>query len=78
MHDAISAWFGGIGLPFDLLEVQHLPLYEMVEQLIALLPAPCKDDAGYLQAFRDNVLEFSTRQSHWMPSCIGGKRKPTA
>ncbi|MBP5764246.1 MAG: UvrD-helicase domain-containing protein [Bacteroidales bacterium] len=72
MHDAISAWFGGIGLPFDLLEVQHLPLYEMVEQLIALLPASCKDDAGYLQAFRDNVLEFSTRQSpsldaflHW-------------
>ncbi|MBR5716287.1 MAG: UvrD-helicase domain-containing protein [Bacteroidales bacterium] len=40
-------------------ELAHRPLYEMTEELIALLPEKaCQEDAPFLQAFRDLVLEF--------------------
>ncbi len=45
-------------------ELIHSPLYEMAEQLIALLPREAyKADATYLQAFRDLVLEYASSQS---------------
>ena len=44
-------------------ELAHRPLYEMVEELIALFPvAPQQQDAPFLQAFRDLVLEFEHTQ----------------
>ena len=40
-------------------ELAHRPLYEMTEELIALLPENARQqDAPFLQAFRDLVLEF--------------------
>ena len=40
-------------------ELAHRPLYEMTEELIALLPDIARqEDAPFLQAFRDLVLEF--------------------
>ena len=40
-------------------ELAHRPLYEMTEELIALLPDQARQqDAPFLQAFRDLVLEF--------------------
>ncbi|MBO4754795.1 MAG: UvrD-helicase domain-containing protein [Bacteroidales bacterium] len=40
-------------------ELAHRPLYEMTEELIALLPAKARQqDAPFFQAFRDLVLEF--------------------
>ncbi|MBR0038362.1 MAG: UvrD-helicase domain-containing protein [Bacteroidales bacterium] len=62
MQEAINAWFSGIKTPYDVLEAQNLPLYEMVEQLICHLPVDARQEAGYLQAFRDNVLEFCAKQ----------------
>ncbi len=42
-----------------LLRAAHRPLYEMVEELIALLPAEVRrSEEAFLQAFRDLVLEF--------------------
>jgi len=45
-------------------ELAHRPLYELVEELIALLPAEqTKLDRPFLQAFRDEVLDYSSKQS---------------
>ena len=44
-------------------ELAHRPLYEMTEELIALFPvAAQQQDAPFLQAFRDLVLEFEHTQ----------------
>lgn len=63
--EALSLYFGlaDEDRPFHP-ELIHHPLYEMTEQLIALLPSEAhKADASYLQAFRDLVLEFASSQS---------------
>ncbi len=45
-------------------ELAHRPLYEMTEELIALLPeAAKKSDEPFLQTFRDLVLEYTHSQS---------------
>jgi ATP-dependent exoDNAse (exonuclease V) beta subunit len=45
-------------------ELAHRPLYEMTEELIALLPKEAqKKDAPFLQTFRDLVLEYAHMQS---------------
>lgn len=64
-QEALSIYFS---LPQDrrpfMPGLAHRPLYEMAEHLIAHLPAQViRDDAPYLQAFRDAVLEFSCMQS---------------
>ena len=42
----------------------HRPLYEMCEELIDRLPAKARqEDAPFLQALRDLVLEFGSKQS---------------
>lgn len=45
-------------------ELSHRPLYEMTEELIALLPEgePKRADAPFLMAFRDMVLEYVRTQ----------------
>lgn len=45
-------------------ELAHRPLYELCEELISLLPADAaRKDRPFLQAFRDVVLEYSSKQS---------------
>lgn len=45
-------------------ELTHRPLYELVEELITYLPAKAvRRDRPFLQAFRDVVLEYSSKQS---------------
>ncbi len=72
MEQAIDRWFNQKDPVYNVLELQNLPLYEMVEQLIAHLPQTTQQDTGYLQAFRDILLEFCAKQGpsldaflHW-------------
>lgn len=45
-------------------ELAHRPLYEMTEELIGLLPEDIRRrDDIFLQAFRDVVLEYTSKQS---------------
>lgn len=45
-------------------ELANRQFYEMAEQLIQLMPAECREsEAPFLQAFRDLVLEYASRQS---------------
>jgi ATP-dependent exoDNAse (exonuclease V) beta subunit len=59
MEEALRGYFGGEGDAEQLLRLAHRPLYEMVEELIHLLPeAVIRGEEPFLQAFRDLVLEF--------------------
>ncbi len=40
----------------------NLPLYEIVERLIALLPADCRLETNFIQAFSDVVLQFCAKE----------------
>lgn len=45
-------------------ELAHRPLYEMTEELIGYLPEVARlRDAPFLQAFRDVVLDYTSKQS---------------
>lgn len=45
-------------------ELAHRPLYEMTEELIGYLPEEARlRDAPFLQAFRDVVLDYTSKQS---------------
>lgn len=47
----------------DIEALQNVPLYEMVERLMGLLPETAQQqNASFLQAFRDAVLEFCTKE----------------
>lgn len=52
----------------NILQLANLPLFEMVEGLVAVLPKACRNDFAYLQALRDLVLEHTSRRG----SDLGG------
>lgn len=53
-------------------ELSHRPLYEMTEELIRLLPPEaCKADAPFLQAFRDLVLDYASKQGSDLAGFVG-------
>jgi ATP-dependent exoDNAse (exonuclease V) beta subunit len=59
MPEALRAYFADPTLPMRLQQIANRPLYEMVEELIGMLPAAVlRREEAFLQAFRDTVLEF--------------------
>ena len=61
MAAAVARWARTQSCP-DFLRVLNLPLYEMVESLIEMLPPAARREMSFLNAFRDTVLEFCSRQ----------------
>lgn len=61
-NEAIATYFVHPESLPDFESLLNLPLYETIERLVSLLPAKCKLESNFIQAFCDIALQFSSKE----------------
>lgn len=61
--EALQRYFNGKEMPLNPHEIRHLPIYELIEEVISILPNQDHSDIVFVQSFKDLVLEFSSQQT---------------